>query len=243
MKPEDIQGRDFLVGLRGYDKDEVREFLTEVASEHAALLSEVDQLRHAPASAAPDDFETLGASVAAILRSAKESASEITGAADVAAAQVRDEAESYAASLRQQAEEERANADAAAQDLRAQASAEAEERRRSAQVALEEARAEAERIVREATERANTLGIEAEARIRNQTESMLAEAAARAAEVARHEEMLRQRLLEAADEVGLALLALGESAPPTSAAPTDIPVDVPTEHDGEPVAGEDPAPS
>ena len=31
MRPEDILERDFMVGLRGYDKDEVRSFLAEIA--------------------------------------------------------------------------------------------------------------------------------------------------------------------------------------------------------------------
>lgn len=248
MNPEDIQGRDFLVGLRGYDKDEVRDFLTEVANEHAALLSEVDQLRNAPAlavAAAPvvarDDFEELGASVAAILRTAKESASEITGSADAAAAQAREDAERYAADLRQQAEDARANATAAADELRAGAAAEADELRGSAQAVLEEARAEADRIVRDATERANTMEIEAEARIRNETEQMLADAAARAAEVARHEVSLRQRLQEAAEEVGLALMALGDgeqatAVPDAEAAPANEERD-----EGQHVDSQDPA--
>jgi len=33
MQPEDIESKEFLVVLRGYDKEQVRAFLTEVAAE------------------------------------------------------------------------------------------------------------------------------------------------------------------------------------------------------------------
>ena len=49
MQPEDIESKEFLVVLRGYDKDQVREFLAQVAAEfrkvstggeHAALAED-----------------------------------------------------------------------------------------------------------------------------------------------------------------------------------------------------------
>ena len=216
MKPEEIQGREFLVGLRGYDKDEVQTFLAEVALEYEALQRENDELRASgltlPDPNAPevDEFESLGASVATILRAAKDSAAEITSVADQAALQVREEAERYASSLHQQAEEALSSANEAAETLRHRVSAETEEIRRAASVALADARAEADRILREANERASALVIEAEAQIRNQTESMFAEAEARAEEAKRREQLLRARLRDAADELSLAILALGD---------------------------------
>src|SRR5688572_31352156 len=111
MRPEEIQNHDFLVGLRGYDKDEVRAFLAEVAAEHAALLAAVEQGRTDAAAAPPapapaqapaeDDFESIGAGVAAILRTAKEQAGQITGDAQARAAALREEAET----LRRDAQE------------------------------------------------------------------------------------------------------------------------------------------
>jgi DivIVA domain-containing protein len=217
MKPEEIQNREFLVGLRGYDKDEVQSFLSEVALEYEALQRENDELRSSPqvatsgsAGAAVDEFESLGSSVAAILRAAKESASQITAGADDAALQVRDEAEHYSVSLRQQAEETLAAANETAESLRHRVSVETEEMRRAAAVALADARAEADRILREANERAGALAIEAEARIRNQTEAMFAEAEARVDDARRREQQLRVRLRDAADELSLAILALGD---------------------------------
>ena len=73
MRPEDITNRDFMVGLRGYDRDEVRSFLDEVAHEFAVLLGTIESSAPAePAERATDEFESLGAGVAAILRAANE---------------------------------------------------------------------------------------------------------------------------------------------------------------------------
>lgn len=51
LTPEDIQSREFLVSLRGYDRDEVRAFLDEVAGAYAAALG---QAALEPASPAGD---------------------------------------------------------------------------------------------------------------------------------------------------------------------------------------------
>ena len=215
MTPEEIQSREFLVGLRGYDKDEVQTFLAEVALEYEALQRQNDELRSSGGIAPGldedvDEFESLGSSVAAILRAAKESAGEITSSADEAALKVREEAESYATTLHQQAEEALTAATESAEALRHRVAAETEEMRRAASVALADARAEADRILREANERAGSLATEAEERIRNKTRSMLAEAESRVEEARRREQLLRARLRDAADELSLAILALGE---------------------------------
>jgi DivIVA domain-containing protein len=185
MRPDEILHRDFLVGLRGYDKDEVRSFLADVAAEHANLLAELDAVRSgAPAPAAPapaakaedeDDFENLGASVAAILKTAKASAAEMTQAAEARAAQTREEIE----------------------DLRYRAVVEADELKAAAKATLDEAKAEAARIVQDAKDRARPAEAEAEARIAN-----------RAEDAGRREAGIRTRLQEAADELQLALVAL-----------------------------------
>lgn len=229
MNPEEIQGREFPVGLRGYDTLEVQAFLAEVALEHEALQREIDELRsRADAAGAPgealDDFESLGSSVAAVLRAAKESAADITASADRAASQVRTEAEHYAGALRQQAEETLAAANESAETLRLRVASETEELRRAATIALADARSEAERIAREANEKATALAIEVEARVRNETDAMVAEAEARVAEAAarvapaearvaearRREHALLERLRESADELALAILALSD---------------------------------
>lgn len=201
MRPEDILERDFMVGLRGYDKDEVRAFLAEIASDQADLLAELDALRSAPApevveaapvmvQAAPgDEFENLGASVAAILRAAKESSSEITDAAETQAAATLQAAEAQATEIREAAERY-------AGSVRRQA----DEVRESAAAVAEEARASADAILREANERAAQLDLETEARLATKIE-----------EAQRRATALKSTLLAASEELQLALVALDEA--------------------------------
>lgn len=187
MRPEDILNHDFLVGLRGYDKDEVRAFLAEVAAEHAALLA-VAARAPAPTTTTMmgDNFENLGAGVAAILRTAQESANEITN-----------EAESRARAMLEDAERVRSQAEGSVQAMREKVAADAEGLRQQAQQQVAEARAEADRLISAATERARQIEVEHEARMNEKAE-----------EITRREGAIRQRLLEAADELQLALVAL-----------------------------------
>lgn len=213
MRPEEIQNHDFLVGLRGYDKDEVRAFLTEVAAEQERLLValEQSQAQAAQAPAAPaaqgadEDFESLGAGVAAILRTAKEQAGQITGDAQARAAAMQEEAESIRREAKESAASLREQVSAETEALRERVTGEADQLRQQAEQHVADARAEADRIVREATDRVRQIEIEHDARMNNKAE-----------EIARREEAARQRLLEAADEVQLALVALND-APATEA--------------------------
>jgi DivIVA domain-containing protein len=221
MRPEDIQHRDFLVGMRGYDKDDVRSFLAEIAAEHGALQAELEAARSVAAAPLPvaatpeqDDFENLGASVAAILRAAKGSAAEVTQDAEAQAQAVREEADTYAASLRQQADNIRSAASDAAADTRARAEAMADELRAAAQASLDEAHAEAERILRDASDKARGIEIETEARLRNKVEALLADAEGRINEAQAREATLRSRLQDANEELQLALMALGDARNP-----------------------------
>jgi len=163
MEPEDIEGRDFFVGLRGYDRDEVNTFLTEVASQYRAALAELEMLRTRPPTT--DPFEHLGANVTAILRSANETASGITASAN-------EEADSIRASAEAAAEHIRREADEYAGRVRDEVANETE----TARHALEDARAEAGRVVDDAREQAATIRAEAEQRAGD----LVAEAEARA---------------------------------------------------------------
>lgn len=210
MRPQDIQQRDFLVGLRGYDRDDVRSFLTEVAFEHAAVLAELEDATGAIAEAVaaagaakaaavasrpvpepvPDDFDGLGANVASILRAARESAAEVGAAAEARAAELDDEAAARLA---------------------------------AAGAALDDARAEAGRIIESAVLRARDIEATAEA-----------EAARVIDDAARRTATIRARLLEASDEVQLALMALDDVAPASSPArpdEDDVPATVAECHD------------
>src|SRR5690349_7801688 len=100
ITPEEIADRKFLVGLRGYDRDVVRTFLTAVAEEFRSALekskartngsstattteagepdreeappSTTSPASAAPATSSPEDFARMGEEVATILRTAHE---------------------------------------------------------------------------------------------------------------------------------------------------------------------------
>jgi DivIVA domain-containing protein len=78
VNPEQIESAEFFVGMRGYERAEVRAFLAATAAEHRALLERVAELESRPAAPEPppqvDPAEELGQHVAAILRTARESA-------------------------------------------------------------------------------------------------------------------------------------------------------------------------
>ncbi|MCU1454719.1 MAG: DivIVA protein, partial [Acidimicrobiales bacterium] len=67
LTPDEIAGKEFLVGLRGYDKDEVRAFLTVVADQVGGGTSEPAPQPAPPAAPAAPDWSQLGAEVAAVL--------------------------------------------------------------------------------------------------------------------------------------------------------------------------------
>jgi DivIVA domain-containing protein len=126
--PEEIDSKEFLITLRGYDKDEVKAFLKAVAADYRAALSSADSGQDAPTSA----YEALGKDIGQVLQVAKQSAD-----------QLKRKAEEDATSMRRRAEEEAANLRDAASSAARRLTEEAE--RHAVQV-----RAEAER---EATEK------------------------------------------------------------------------------------------
>lgn len=121
LTPEDFEGREFLVTLRGYDRDEVQAFLEEAARDYRAALK-------AASNAREDPFENLGREVGSVLQAAQESAAKIRAEAEAeaqamrdqaqreiavitentasAAKQLREEAERYAAEIRSKADAE-----------------------------------------------------------------------------------------------------------------------------------------
>ncbi|MGH8898396.1 MAG: DivIVA domain-containing protein [Egibacteraceae bacterium] len=117
LTPEEIQAREFLVSLRGYDRDEVNSFLEEVAQQIGDLQSQLESLqagqplvqapegtlvpelvRSLQSSADPKPFfEDLGQTTQRIVEAAYESAAEIQrrarGRADRELADARSQAE------------------------------------------------------------------------------------------------------------------------------------------------------
>jgi DivIVA domain-containing protein len=139
--PDTIADREFLAAVRGYDKDEVRAYLRDVAAELRDGAGVVQPAAAtAPAEADSDPFDTLGAEVAAILRSAKEGAEARRQAAERDAEQIRAAAErdakrmvDEARSELERAEQIRSDAEQQAKQIRATAEQQGSARIREAE--------------------------------------------------------------------------------------------------------------
>ena len=131
--PEEIDSKEFLITLRGYDKDEVKAFLKAVAADFRAVLDSAPS----PVEASGNAYEALGKDIGNVLQVAKQSAD-----------QLRKKAEEEATGMRRRAEEEANTLREAASNAARRLTEEAE--RHSVQV-----RAEAERDASERTVDAN----------------------------------------------------------------------------------------
>jgi DivIVA domain-containing protein len=103
MEPEDIEGREFFMGLRGYDREEVDAFLGQVAAELRQAQAEIAALRTRVDGG--DPYGQVGIDVTAILRTANETAEAIVTNAHEEAAGIRGRAEAAAEQVRGSAEE------------------------------------------------------------------------------------------------------------------------------------------
>jgi DivIVA domain-containing protein len=116
LSPDEIERRTFAIEDRGYDRDEVRVFLLEVAAAlrlalHTTRPPVVDvapvvALPSVPATvrARGDDFARLGSEVAEVLRSAHDAVAALHQQADVEIAARREEALAQGEEIRRQAE-------------------------------------------------------------------------------------------------------------------------------------------
>ena len=121
LPPEDIEGAAFATALRGYDRKEVDDFLSEVASQQRALLDELVEIKQS----ADNAYLDFGREVGRVLQQAKSSADQILGKAEEDSAKLREEA---ARTAEQTIEESRRRAD----EMRAAAERDALERIRDA---------------------------------------------------------------------------------------------------------------
>jgi DivIVA domain-containing protein len=123
LTPEEIQSREFLVSLRGYDRDEVHAFLDEVAEAFAQLRAQAgvapapapaaapEPAPRAPEPVAPEPavspFAAIGAETQRILEAAQEAGEEIRkraqAEADTARRDALAEADKAVTALREQA--------------------------------------------------------------------------------------------------------------------------------------------
>ena len=147
MSADQIAGRRFAQSWRGYDPEEVRQFLGQVAAQVRALReraeAESSARREAEQRGAHPHIDeatlmlAVGEETAAILRSARSAAAEITAKAEVKAHQSVSSAEAKAAELLANAEAllavRSSEAEAVAAGIQANAEAEAEELRQEAQ--------------------------------------------------------------------------------------------------------------
>jgi DivIVA domain-containing protein len=95
LTPDEIEAKEFVVALRGYDPGEVSAFLREVAADYRELERQVKGLGRGSA-ALPHPVEGLMERLSAVLRTATDEASEILAAAEREAAQIRDAAKKEA---------------------------------------------------------------------------------------------------------------------------------------------------
>lgn len=127
--PEEIENKEFLITLRGYDKDEVQAFLRAVAEDFRSVSS---TFRDVPVGG--NAFEALGQEVSSVLQVAKESATALKRKAEEEAAQARKRAEEEANALRDAASQAARRLTSEAQkhatEVRASAQREADERLR-----------------------------------------------------------------------------------------------------------------
>lgn len=97
FSPEEIESKEFLITLRGYDKDEVQAFLRAVAADYRSIA---DSARMPAAPSATNPFESLGEEVGTVLKVARESANALRQKAEDEAAATRRRAEEESAALR-----------------------------------------------------------------------------------------------------------------------------------------------
>jgi DivIVA domain-containing protein len=186
LTPDDIERKQFLAALRGYDREQVDAFLAEVAEDYRTLLHKIGLFgtqRPSAHRAEGGQLQGLGEHIEKVLRTAAASAREIRATAEEEVARLREEAHRALEEGRQ------AMANAAHQsDIVAAQAAEIPRMRQETQRALEEAaqmRAAAER-------EAATLRAEAERETDELRQAAEREAATLVTEAERKAKELRQ---------------------------------------------------
>lgn len=185
LTPDDIERKQFLAALRGYDREQVDAFLAEVAEDYRTLIHKIGHLRaYQPPGdqAESEQLQGLGEHIEKVLRAAAASARKIRASAEEEVARLREEGRRELEAGRQ------AMANAAHQsDIVAAQAAEIPRMRQEAQRALDEAA----RIRSAAEQEAATLRAEAER-----------EVAALRAEAERESDELRQAAKHEAATLG-----------------------------------------
>lgn len=147
LSPDEIEHKNFVVALRGYDKNQVDEFLKAVADEYREVVRAKERALKSAGEGPFDPFEQLGEQVAAIARAAADGANQILAEAERSRSALLESARREAAMIREQAVQE-----------------------------LEAARAQRDQVIREASEVRASAEQEA-ARVKAAAEEQVVEAA------------------------------------------------------------------
>jgi DivIVA domain-containing protein len=209
LTPDDVAGREFRSGFRGYETSEVRAFLKEVAAGLAALVEDRDALTERLAQFEGKDLgaeiDSISQEVAGVLQSARTAAETIRERAAADASRWRTEAvadvEAERAAAVVDAEQLRADAWSTADQLVSQCQAHADG-------VIEAAEQEALRLVGEAERESHRLQAAARREAEDMVRAARMESERLAAESkARHDELIAEamRQSEAAQERTLAL--------------------------------------
>lgn len=119
MEPEEIESKEFLVSLRGYDREEVDAYLRELADEIRRLSTNIGTAASPPSAAPAGDaatfYKQIGEETSKILLAAEEAGREINTRARAEAAELLSSARSQAEEIRKLGDQQR---QAAEDDLR-----------------------------------------------------------------------------------------------------------------------------
>lgn len=116
MEPEDIERKEFLVSLRGYDRDEVDSFLQRVADELRRVKGEIRPVEDSPPAGDKEAmYKQVGEETSRILLAAEEAGKQIRDRAQREAAEMLVAARAKAEEIARQSQAERQTAE---EDLR-----------------------------------------------------------------------------------------------------------------------------
>lgn len=140
---------------RGYDPDQVLEYVTRLTDHLDALETEVRRLQEEQAPTAQDEYEGVGARVADLMRTFDQDVEKLRQDAEAEAGRIVAEARVKADRIQQGAEKSRGEAAAKAERVQAKARTEADKIRLDAQSKAEDLRHQAIEALREAKEQSD----------------------------------------------------------------------------------------
>lgn len=218
LTSDEIADKEFVVGLRGYDKEEVRTFLRTVSKEFGASDQSAPHANGGPTPAEPappqpstqPDWSSLGADIgadiAAVLRTAHEQADALRSGAEAEAKATREKADEDAATTRSQA-------DAHAEGTRAAA----EQERNEAQSKLTTAQDEALGLVADAQARVEKMLETSKRRAKDEAEASVAHLTSQISELTSTRDIARSGLADLRIKLD-ETIAAAEADPPALAA-------------------------